>query len=76
VRLIRPAWENSERYRALATPSVEMIRSRQREHEHILATCAAGDAEAAAEALRAHLQKTEKLVTDQLAAPAPAPAAP
>jgi DNA-binding GntR family transcriptional regulator len=76
VRLIRPAWENSERYRALATPSVEMIRSRQREHEHILATCAAGDAEAAAEALRAHLQKTEKLVTDQLAAAAPARAAP
>jgi DNA-binding GntR family transcriptional regulator len=71
VRLIRPAWENSERYRALATPSVEMIRARQVEHEHILATCAAGDAGAAAEALRAHLQKTEKLVTEQLAATAP-----
>jgi DNA-binding GntR family transcriptional regulator len=77
VRLIRPAWENSERYRALATPSVEMIRARQVEHEDILATCAAGDGEAAAEALRAHLQKTEKLVTEQLAAAAPAaPAAP
>jgi DNA-binding GntR family transcriptional regulator len=45
-----------------------MIRARQAEHEHILATCAAGEAEAAAEALRAHLQRTEQLVVEQLAA--------
>jgi DNA-binding GntR family transcriptional regulator len=72
VRLIRPAWENSERYRALATPSIEMIRERQAEHERILELCATGDAEAAAEALRAHLQRTERLVTEQLLAAAPA----
>jgi len=68
VRLIRPAWENSERYRALATPSVEMIRSRQVEHERILALCAAGDAADAADALRSHLQLTENLVLEQLVA--------
>ena len=75
VRLIRPAWENSERYRALATPSLETIRERQVEHEQILALCAAGDAEGAAEALRAHLQRTERLVTEQLLAGAPPSAA-
>jgi len=32
-----------------------MIRERQTEHEHILETCAAGEAESAADALRAHL---------------------
>ncbi len=68
VRLIRPAWENSERYRALATPSLETIRARQSEHEHILETCAAGEAESAADALRAHLRHTEELVTAQLLA--------
>ncbi|MDX6596157.1 MAG: hypothetical protein QOE87_44, partial [Gaiellales bacterium] len=40
----------------------------QSEHEHILETCAAGDAESAAEALRAHLQRTEHLVIEQLLA--------
>jgi DNA-binding GntR family transcriptional regulator len=74
VRLIRPAWENSERYRALATPSVEMIRARQAEHEHILDACAAGEAQSAADALRAHLRRTEELVTEQLLAAAPAAA--
>jgi DNA-binding GntR family transcriptional regulator len=72
VRLIRPAWENSERYRALATPSLEMIRARQAEHEHILEACAAGNAEAAADALRAHLRRTEALVIEQLTAAAAA----
>lgn len=72
VRLIRPAWENCERYRALATPDLEMSRVRQAEHEQILEACAAGDAETAAEALRAHLQRTERLVIEQLVAAAPA----
>ena len=43
-----------------------MIRARQPEHEHILETCASGEAESAADALRAHLRRTEQLVIAQL----------
>jgi DNA-binding GntR family transcriptional regulator len=66
VRLIRPAWENSERYRALAMPDLEMIRAREPEHARILAACAAGDAERAADELRAHLEVTERFVVERL----------
>jgi DNA-binding GntR family transcriptional regulator len=69
VRLIRPAWENSERYRALASPSVELIRSRQAEHERILAALAAGDGDTAAAELRSHLLQTERFVAEQLGEP-------
>ena len=51
--LIRPAWENSERYRALAMPDLEMIRAREHEHQRILDACAAGDAATASAELRA-----------------------
>jgi DNA-binding GntR family transcriptional regulator len=74
VRLIRPAWENSERYRALAAPTAELIRARQPEHERILAALAAGDGEAAARELRNHLEQTERFVIEQLEASAPTPA--
>jgi DNA-binding GntR family transcriptional regulator len=74
VRLIRPAWENSERYRALAAPTAEMIRVRQPEHERILAALAAGDGGAAARELRHHLEQTERFVTERLRAAVPAPA--
>jgi DNA-binding GntR family transcriptional regulator len=74
VRLIRPAWENSERYRALATPSNEAIRARQLEHERILAACAAGDGEEAARELRLHLAFTERIVAEQLGASVASPA--
>jgi DNA-binding GntR family transcriptional regulator len=70
VRLSRPAWENSERYRALAMPDLEMIRAREPEHERIHAACAAGDGETAAEELRRHLLQTERFVIEQLEAAA------
>jgi DNA-binding GntR family transcriptional regulator len=70
VRLIRPAWDNSERYRELSIQSPGIIRERQREHERILAACAAGDGAAAAEELRRHLTVTANLVAKQLGAPA------
>jgi DNA-binding GntR family transcriptional regulator len=73
VRLIRPAWENSERYRALAMPSHEMIRERQVEHERILAACVAGDGTTAARELRSHLELTAQVVSAQLAAQAITP---
>ncbi|MEO9176008.1 MAG: GntR family transcriptional regulator [Gaiellales bacterium] len=78
VRLIRPAWENSERYRSLAAPTAELIRVRQPEHERILAALAAGDGAAAASELRHHLEQTARFVIEQLEtagiAPAPTPA--
>ena len=66
VRLIRPAWENSERYRALSTH----VRTREREHLRILKACAAGDGHLAAEELRQHLSTTANLVANQLGSPA------
>ena len=66
VRLIRPAWDNSERYRELSFQSPGIVRERQREHERILAACAAGDGETAADELRRHLTVTANLVAAQL----------
>ena len=75
VRLIRPAWDNSERYRELALQSAEIALERQREHERILAACAAGDATGAASELRRHLTLTANFVADQLGSTAIFPAA-
>ncbi|HET6171847.1 MAG TPA: GntR family transcriptional regulator [Gaiellales bacterium] len=68
VRLIRPAWDNSERYRELSIQNAGIVRERQLEHERILAACAAGDAPAAADELRRHLTVTATLVARQLGA--------
>ena len=77
VRLIRPTWDNSERYRELSIQSPGIVRERQREHERILAACAEGDGAVAAEELRRHLTVTANLVAEQLGSPAifPPPAA-
>ena len=74
VRLIRPAWENSERYRALAMPDLEMIRAREHEHQRILEACAAGDAATASAELRTHLEVTERFVVERLLGASPAEA--
>ena len=66
MRLIRPAWDNSERYRELSIQGPGIVRERQREHERILAACAAGDGATAAEELRRHLTVTANLVSRQL----------
>ncbi len=68
VRLIRPTWDNSERYRELSIQDAAIVRGRQVEHERILAACAAGDGEAAADELRRHLTVTANLVAGQLGA--------
>ena len=70
MRLIRPAWDNSERYRELSIQSPGIVRERQREHERILEACAAGDGETAAEEMRRHLTVTANLVVAQLGSPA------
>jgi DNA-binding GntR family transcriptional regulator len=65
LRLIRPAWENSERYRSLSLQKRIWV-DRQREHERILDACARHEpAEAAAE-LRRHLTVTANLVARQM----------
>jgi DNA-binding GntR family transcriptional regulator len=65
LRLIRPAWENCERYRAISlqrrsVPDVE------REHERILAACVRHDPERAAAELTRHLSATANLVARQM----------
>jgi DNA-binding GntR family transcriptional regulator len=68
-RLIRPLWENSERYR-LASLSVRgSLERRRREHQLILDACVQRDAAAAEEALRAHLVLTANLVARKMGEP-------
>jgi DNA-binding GntR family transcriptional regulator len=68
VRLIRPAWENCERYRSMSLPARGTVTERQREHERILAACLRHDADGAARELRHHLALTANLVARQMGA--------
>ncbi|HVM16638.1 MAG TPA: GntR family transcriptional regulator [Gaiellaceae bacterium] len=61
-RLIRPLWENSERYRIASLHASGSLQRRTREHQRIVEACAAHDADAADEALRSHLVLTANLV--------------
>jgi DNA-binding GntR family transcriptional regulator len=65
-RLIRPIWENSERYRAASLPGRGSLERRRHEHQRILDACRAhapGEAEAA---LRAHLVETANTVARRM----------
>jgi len=68
LRLVRPLWESSQRYR-LTIPTLDS-KQRQREaaaeHEELLAACVAHDGDRAAKALHNHLVKTVNLITDQM----------
>jgi DNA-binding GntR family transcriptional regulator len=68
VRLIRPAWENSERYRAVSrrrsTAEVEQ------EHLRILEACVEHEPDRAAAELTRHLAATANLAAQQLGADA------
>lgn len=61
VRLIRPAWENSERYRAVSLAG-RTIEQRQYEHERILDACVGHAPDAAARELVNHLSLTANIV--------------
>lgn len=65
LRLIRPAWENCERYRAVSLRD-KTWRDREQEHEEILEACIRHDPEAAAAALHRHLALTANLVARQM----------
>ncbi|HZR91256.1 MAG TPA: GntR family transcriptional regulator [Gaiellaceae bacterium] len=67
VRLIRPAWENCERYRSMSLQS-RIWSDRRPEHERILAACAAREPERAASELARHLAATANLVARQMGA--------
>lgn len=67
VRLIRPAWENCERYRALSLEG-RSLRQRRVEHEEILAACARHEPDEAAERIRLHLSLTANLVARRMGA--------
>jgi DNA-binding GntR family transcriptional regulator len=68
VRLIRPVWENSERYRAFSLPDRGSVRTRRREHEDILEACVHREPDEAAERLHRHLALTANLVARQMGA--------
>lgn len=57
LRLIRPAWQVSERY-ALEWPEVRQLQGRAAEHREMLAACVAADPDRAAIALYEHLATT------------------
>ncbi len=67
LRLIRPAWENCERYRAISLQSPSS-REIEREHERILDACARHDPDRAAAELTRHLAATANLVARQMGA--------
>jgi DNA-binding GntR family transcriptional regulator len=68
VRVIRPVWQNAERYRAAALPRRGSLRQREHEHERILDACARHDPETAAAELHRHLAVTANLVARQMGA--------
>ncbi len=65
VRLIRPLWESSQRYR-LAAPVKRKLATRRGEHEAILQACVEHDPERAAQALYEHLTVTANLVASAM----------
>jgi DNA-binding GntR family transcriptional regulator len=68
VRVIRPAWENAERYRAASLAKRGTLGQRQREHARLLDACARHDPDTAATELYRHLAVTANLVARQMGA--------
>lgn len=61
LRLIRPLWESSERYR-LATPALRKLSMRRTEHERILGACVERRPAVARAELHDHLARTANTV--------------
>lgn len=67
LRLIRPAWQVSERY-ALEWPQVRRLDDRAEEHRELLAACEAHDPDRAARALHDHLATTANSLAEAMGA--------
>ena len=67
-RLIRPLWENSERYRIASLYARRSLDRRRQQHERILEACAAHEPDEAAAALREHLVETANVVARRMGA--------
>ncbi len=65
VRMIRPAWENCERYRAISLQSRSIVEV-ERQHERILEACVRHEPELAATELTRHLAVTANLAAQQM----------
>jgi len=66
MRLIRPLWETSERYRFTMLPVRVNLDQRRLEHERILEACAAHEPDLAVLELHNHLARTANLVARQM----------
>jgi len=65
LRLIRPLWESSERYR-LAAPSKRNLSMRREEHERILRACTEHRPDVARAELHNHLARTANMVAGSM----------
>ena len=65
LRLIRPAWQVSERY-ALEWPQVRRLEHRADEHREILAACEAHNPDRGAAALHDHLATTANSLAEAM----------
>jgi DNA-binding GntR family transcriptional regulator len=65
LRLIRPAWQVSERY-ALEWPQVRQLEGRAAEHRELLAACEAHNPDRGADALRNHLATTANSLAEAM----------
>jgi DNA-binding GntR family transcriptional regulator len=65
LRLIRPAWQVTERY-ALEWPEVRCLNGRASEHRELLVACEAHDPDRAAAALHTHLATTANALADAM----------
>lgn len=66
MRCIQPLWNNSERYQRIARAFRGTPEERVLEHASILEACRRGDAEAAAQLLTTHLERSTELVRSVL----------
>jgi DNA-binding GntR family transcriptional regulator len=65
LRLIRPLWESSERYR-LAEPALRRLSMRRSEHRRMLDACVERQPEAARAELHNHLSRTANTVASHM----------
>jgi len=69
LRVIRPLWETSERYRRLSLSPARDFRERHSEHMGILEACVLRDQDLAADRLGAHLARSANRLAAALGSP-------